>query len=303
MLKPWFMHHSFFKMLRKSNSYALRSVKLHVTAANPQKETLEITEDDTGKKRHLTYTKTIGPSQPGIIYIPGFMSGKDGNKPIAIDSFCQKNKLSFVRYDPSGLGDSDHEIDLKNARLSHWIEDARHMLLQATEGPQLVIGSSMGAWIACYLAMRHPEKFSQLLLLAPALNFARPYIQKMHEKLPASIIERLKKGESIEYFDPRNPDWGEMPISLSLFEDMLQYEVPLEKGMLPINCPVRIIHGVKDADVPYKNSLKLLDGLASSDVQLTYIKHGDHRISDQNSLEVICDAITKMIHGDIQAKL
>ncbi|XP_042207085.1 palmitoyl-protein thioesterase ABHD10, mitochondrial-like isoform X2 [Homarus americanus] len=229
---------------------------------------------------------------PGIIFIPGFMSHKNSEKPTAIHDFCKKNGFPFVRYDPTALGESDGPIELKDARFSHWLQDAEEALLQLTEGPQLVIGSSMGGWLASCLAKKYPEKFQSLLLLAPSINFANHYVERIRRKAPPQLLEMLEKGECYEYQDPK---YGPYPVSLRVFQDMVPYELSLEEaGSYPISCPVRIIHGTEDTYSPYENSLKLLTGFQTSDIFLLYVKGTDHHLDDPQSLEIIFETILKL---------
>ncbi|XP_076048079.1 palmitoyl-protein thioesterase ABHD10, mitochondrial-like isoform X2 [Oratosquilla oratoria] len=270
--------------------HSTQVMELHVPTPEPQSQSTSIVGKLSGIQRMVSYKKLDGLRNPGIIYISGFMSGMAGKKPTALHSFCHKYGFPYIRYDATGLGESANEVQLAEGRFTHWLEDAEHMLLNHTEGPQLVIGSSMGAWISSILVQKHPEKFHSLLLIAPAVNFASRYMKTMSEKLPPTVLEKLNRGEVFNYF---NPDYGSMPLSLSLFHDMQKHQVDLEKGIV-VNCPVKIIHGMKDKDSPYMNSLDLVKAYETEDVELLYIKNGEHWLSEPNDLEVIYDTILRM---------
>ncbi|XP_068244603.1 palmitoyl-protein thioesterase ABHD10, mitochondrial-like isoform X1 [Palaemon carinicauda] len=255
-------------------------------------EFLNVTDRITGEKRSLAYKKILGKRSPGIIFIPGFMGTKYDIKPTALAKFCLQQGFSFVRYDATALGESKGTIELKDARFSHWLQDAEEVLLYLTEGPQLVIGSSMGAWIAACLARKHPKKFGKLLLMAPSINFSNYYLERMRSRAPSVLVEILDKGGHYEYNDPK---YGAYPLSFRVFEEMMPYELDLDQeGGYPIKCPVRIIHGTQDTYSPFENSLKLLKGFQSNDIQLLYLKGVDHHLDSPSNLEIVFDTILKM---------
>lgn len=268
--------------------------------AQSETEFFKVTDNQDGTERRIAYKKSSGQNSPGILFIAGFMSCKDANKPTALHSFCQKQGIPFVRFDATALGETEGPIELKDARFSHWLQDAEEVLVHLTEGPQLVIGSSMGGWIASCLAKRYPEKICGLLLLAPSINFSQYYVQRLRKNAPPELLEVLEKGESFEYNDPK---YGPYPLSLRVFQEMVPYELPLEEdGGYPVQCPVRIIHGTEDTYSPYMNSLKLLTGFETKDVQLTYIKGTGHHLDDPDSLEMIYKTILNMM-SILQSKL
>ncbi|KAK4291952.1 hypothetical protein Pmani_035249 [Petrolisthes manimaculis] len=243
-------------------------------------------------ERRLAYVKDEGTRSPGVLFIPGFMGHKDADKPKALHNFCKKIGLSFLRYDPTALGESEGLTERKDARFAHWLQDAEEVLLQLTDGPQLVIGSSMGGWIASLLAKKNPDKFHSLLLLAPSVNFSEFYIQKIRSKAPAPLLELLEKGGNYEYVDPK---YGPYPLSLRVFEEMVPYELPLEsEDGFTVSCPVRIIHGTQDNYSPYETSLKLMKAFNTSDLQLVYVKGADHHLDTSPGLDVVFDTISKM---------
>ncbi|KAK7068140.1 hypothetical protein SK128_008427 [Halocaridina rubra] len=256
---------------------------------------LNVTDNKTGDQRSLAYRKLPGTRAPGIIFISGFMATKDDVKPVALEEFASKHRFPFIRYDATGLGESQGPIELKDARLSHWLQDAEEILMNLTDGPQLVIGSSMGGWIASILAKKYPEKFASLLLLAPSINFSAHYINRLKSRARPSRLEILEKGGSFDFNDPK---FGTYPLSLVVFEEMIPYEIPLEEeSSYPVKCPVRLIHGTKDPYSPYEISLKLLKAFATSDVQLLYLKDVDHYLDTDKTLEIIWDVILKMANG------
>lgn len=266
------------------------SKSFSVAATEPETLFHEIEDKKSGKVRRIAYKKINGPCPQGLIYIPGFMSNKSGIKATTLQSFCLKYGFSYVRYDPSGLGESEG-VPITETRLSLWLEDATEMLLKMSHGPQVVIASSMGCWISCLLAKKYPEKFKSIIMLAPGINSGEKLEKKLHSQL---LPEDLKKYEDGETLNLCNPEYGDFPVCKMMFEDMKQFNLTLAPEGVTVTCPVRIIHGLQDKDVPYKESLELLHALKTDDAQLIYLKHADHRLKDDASLEVICDTVLKL---------
>lgn len=261
------------------------------TSFTERTQFLKIYDRKSGEERRLAYVKVSGTRSPGITYIPGFMGKKNVGKVAALHTFCVKHGFPYIRYDATGLGESEGPIKLEDARFYHWLQDAEEILFKLTEGPQLVIASSMGAWITLILAKKHPAKFSGLLLIAPSINFADRYTQMIRKHATTLILEKLEKGESYEYQDAKR---GPFPVSLAVFQEMIPYELSLEPGRFPVSCPVRIIHGTKDRYSPSETSLKLLAGLETTDVTIVYIKGADHCLCEPKYLEIIYDAVLKL---------
>ncbi|KAG7171772.1 Mycophenolic acid acyl-glucuronide esterase-like [Homarus americanus] len=195
-----------------------------------------------------------------------------------------------MKYDPSGLGDSEG-VELTEARMSSWVEDAREIIIKVSDGPQIIVASSMGCWISSIIAKEHPEKFAGLLMLAPAFNFGEKYEKVLLSQLTPKLLKKYEDGGVVNLYAP---DYGEFPLSLAQFEDMKQFNITKATDSMPVTCPVRIIHGIKDKDVPYMESLQLLPALQTPNVTLTYLKHAGHRLSDVTSLDVILDTVLKL---------
>ncbi|KAK7076410.1 Mycophenolic acid acyl-glucuronide esterase, mitochondrial [Halocaridina rubra] len=274
----------------KCNPVMAASNKFHASAADPPTEFLEVKDEQTGSIRKIAYMKSPGPRSPGIIYIPGFMSHKSGIKSATLSQFCLKYGFPYVRYDPSGLGESEG-VHVTETLFSMWVQDAKEILLRATDGPQLVVGSSMGGWISCLLAEKHPEKIEKILFIAPGINFHVRYDKVLRSQLDAKSLQKYEEGGVVSLY---NPDYGSFPLRRAQFDDMAKLALSLEPGAVNVNCPIRILHGVQDKDVPFKESLELLKALKSTDVRLIYLKDGDHRLASEEKLEVMFDTILDM---------
>ncbi|KAG0729421.1 Mycophenolic acid acyl-glucuronide esterase, mitochondrial [Chionoecetes opilio] len=274
----------------------------HVSTSEPETLFHEVKDGASGKVRRLAYHRVSGPRRHGLIYIPGFMAHKGGGKPLALHPFSQKYGFPYVRYDPSGLGESEG-VKKTETRFSLWLEDAQEMLLNATDGPQIVV-------ITCHLVQRHPEKFAGILMLAPGINFHSRYEKVLRSQLTPELLQKFEAGMYYRLLRRRvnevrrpmircgavslyAPDYGEFPITKGHFEDMKKFALSREPDQIPVPVPVRIIHGVKDKDVPHTESLPLLHSL-EGDVHLTFLKHAGHTLLDPASLEVIYDAILKL---------
>ncbi|XP_068208762.1 palmitoyl-protein thioesterase ABHD10, mitochondrial-like [Palaemon carinicauda] len=262
----------------------------HVSAADPPTQFLEIKDENTGMTRRIAYLKSPGPRTPGIIYFPGFMSNKSGTKAVSLYKFCQKHGFPYVRYDPSGLGESEG-VEVTQVTFHHWVQDATEILQRVTEGPQLVVGSSMGGWISTIVAQKHPEKFKTILMIAPAINFHTRYEKVLRSQLDEKSLKKFEEGGVVPLY---NPDYGSFPLRKAQFDDMKKHALPLEADSLDVKCPVRIVHGVQDKDVPFMESLALMKALKSTDVHLQYLKDGDHRLASEEKMELICDNILEM---------
>ncbi|XP_050740348.1 palmitoyl-protein thioesterase ABHD10, mitochondrial-like [Eriocheir sinensis] len=261
----------------------------HMSASEPEMQFHEIKDRESGKTRRLAYQKLSGHRTHGLIFIPGFMSHKGGRKASGLLSFCQKHGFPYLRYDPSGLGESQG-VSMTDTRFSLWLEDANEMLLKVADSPQIVVCSSMGCWLTSHLLQMHPEKVAGILMLAPGVNFHVRYEKALQSKLPPELLKKYEEGGVVPLFT----DHGEFPLSKAFFGDMEKFTLNMEPNKLPVSVPVRIIHGMKDKDVDYTESLPLLNTLGTEDVQLTYLKHAGHRLSDEQSLEVIYDAILRL---------
>lgn len=261
----------------------------HVSATEPETLFHEIKDQKSGKVHRIAYCKLTGPRTHGLLYVPGFMAHKGGGKPAALHSFSQKYGFSYLRYDPSSLGESQG-MEKTECTFPVWLNDAKEML-NMTEGRQIVICSSMGCWITIHLVRMFPEKFAGIIMLAPAINFHTHYEKMMRSQLPPKVVQKYEQGGVVNMYVE---GYGEFPLFKKHFDDMKKFELTQEPNQHPIPVPVRIIHGVKDKDVPHTQSLPLLHSLKTDDVHLTFLKHASHTLTDDVSLEVIYDAILKL---------
>jgi len=241
-----------------------------------------------GKERREIATLARPGDSPGIFWLGGFRSDMEGTKALALDAFAGGRGLAMTRFDYSGHGISGGRIE--DGTISRWLAETQ-TVFGRTEGPQIVVGSSMGGWLALLLTEAHrasagPDKsrIAGLVLIAPAVDMTRDL---MWAEMDAKSREQLVT--TGRWLKPS--DYSDEPylITKSLIEDgdlHLFGERLIETG-----CPVHIIQGLADADVPWHHATALVSRFASDDVVLTLIKDGDHRLSRPEDIERIIAAI------------
>lgn len=228
---------------------------------------------DRGPHR-IAYRRLFGRT-PGVMFCGGFMSDMTGSKATALATHCAAQRRAFVRFDYAGHGASGGHFE--DGTISQWRDDALTALDALTEGPQVVVGSSMGGWIALLLALARPQRVRGLVLLAPAPDFTQTILD--HELSPTER-ERLQRDGRIE----RPSEYSEQPyvITRRLIEDGQRHR--LLDAPIALSCPVRIVHGMRDSDVAWQQSITLIERLQGEDSHLTLLKNGDHRLSGDADL-------------------
>jgi pimeloyl-ACP methyl ester carboxylesterase len=232
----------------------------------------------------LAYYKTktgkassqMAAGEPGVIFLGGFMSDMSGTKAMALDAWGRQHGRAFVRFDYRGHGVSSGRFD--EATIGDWAGDAIAVLDALTEGPQILVGSSMGGWIMLLAALARPERVAGLVGIAAAPDFTENLIWAR-----ATPDQRLAL-ETAGYIDsPSVYSATPYRITMRLIEEGRDHLL-LGKP-LPIHCPVRLIHGMEDVDVPWQTSLRLAETLDSRDVEVTLVKNAAHRLSEPQDLE------------------
>jgi pimeloyl-ACP methyl ester carboxylesterase len=205
----------------------------------------------------------------------------EGTKAVALDAFVAERGLPMLRFDYSGTGTSEGAFE--DGTLQRWTDEATLALDRLTQGPVVLIGSSMGGWIALHLAMRRPARVAALVGIAAAPDFTE-------WGFPDHLKVRLAAGETLRR---EFPD-GEAQVTTSGFWASGQAMRLLDSG-IPIDCPVRLIHGDSDEDVPLEIAFRLKDRLHSADVQVTVIKGGGHRLSAPHEIDAISRAVAAIL--------
>jgi len=232
----------------------------------------------------IAYMDRAG-KRPGIVWLGGFKSQMSGTKAAALDAWAERTGHSFVRFDYLGHGCSSGNF--RDGTISRWLDDALAVLDGLTEGPQILVGSSMGGWLSLLLARARPSRVAGLLLIAPATDFTEALIWA---RLPhAARAQMMEAGEALR---PSAYDPEPYPITRSLIEDGRKHL--LLGGPLAFGCPVRIVQGMVDPDVPWEHALRLVQGM-DGDVRLTLIKNGDHRLSTPDDIQMIEQTLEGLI--------
>lgn len=233
----------------------------------------------------LAYCKREGKN-PGVIFMGGFRSDMTGSKATRLQEICEKSGHAFMRFDYHGHGQSDG--DFADGSIGRWAGNAIDALDALTEGKQILIGSSMGGWIMLLAALARPERVAGIIGIASAPDFTEDLIRPaMNGQQACELQENGQFLAPSEYGDP-------YPITRHLLDEAREHLL-LRGGCIPLTCPVRLLHGMKDADVPWMLSTKLAGKLASDDVQVTYLKDADHRMSDDASLNLLEKTLGEML--------
>lgn len=224
--------------------------------------------------------------RPGILFCGGFRSDMQGTKALALEGWCRTQGLAYTRFDYLGHGQSSGQFE--QGSIGRWAEDAGEVLQKLTQGPQIVVGSSMGGWVMLLLALRHPARIAGLVGIAAAPDFTQALI---YEKLPAEQQELLDKGGEIAL--PACGDEAPYRITAQLIIESRKHLL-LNKPTLPIHCPVHLLHGMQDDDVPWETSLTVAQKLKTGNVVLELVKNAGHRMSDASELARIERAILQL---------
>ncbi|MCP4330375.1 MAG: alpha/beta hydrolase [Alphaproteobacteria bacterium] len=225
-------------------------------------------------------------SGPGVVFLPGFRSDMAGTKAAVLDAYCRARGQAYLRFDYSGHGESSGK--LTDGTIGVWAADAVETLDALTEGPQVLVGSSMGGWTMLLAALARPERIAGLVGIAPAPDFTEDLIWSVADDAMKAALET----EGV-WHEPSQYDDEPTPITRALVEDGRNHL--LLRAPIPLSCPVRLIHGMKDPDVPWQTSLRIADRLASTDVEITLIKDGDHRLSEAADLARLTDTLGRLL--------
>ena len=231
--------------------------------------------------RRIAYRYREGRS-PAILFLPGYASDMDGTKAVALDAFAEARGMAMLRFDYSGTGSSEGSFE--EGTLAGWLGEALHMLDTLIDGPAVLVGSSMGGWIALLMAKERPQRTAAVVGIAAAPDFT-DWGYSPEEK------EILHADGRLEQPNPYGP---EPQITSSAFWESGQ-ALRLLDGPIPVDCPVRLVHGDADSDVPLEIALRTMEQLRSADVQLTIIKGGGHRLSKDHEIEAILRTVNALL--------
>lgn len=238
----------------------------------------------TSQGRHIAYERIAGQG-PGIVFLGGFKSDMEGTKALFLRDWAQRQGRAFLRFDYSGHGQSSGVFE--DGAIGDWFADAAAVLAGLTEGPQVLVGSSMGGWITLLLARNMAQRIAGLVTIAAAPDFTQQGFWAGFDADQRAIL--LRDGRIAlpsEYSD------DPYVITHRLIEDGRDHLVLNQP--LPLPFPVRFLQGTADADVPMQWALDLLDHATGDDIRLTLVKGADHRFSTPECLSLIGSAIAEV---------
>ncbi len=246
----------------------------------------EFLERSDGAK--LAYNKVAGAA-PGVVFLHGLMSDRDGTKALALADYCARAGRACIRFDMYGHGASSGRFE--DGNISRWAEDAVAVIDHLTEGPQILVGSSMGGWVMMRAALARPDRVAGLIGIAPGPDFTEDLMWPGFSAAERDALQTKGVVNVQSDYDERP-----YPISRQLIEDGRENLVL--RGPLPISCPVRLIHGQKDTAVPWETSMRLAEKISGHDVNVLLVKNGDHRLSEAADIERLCmvlDELTRRV--------
>jgi pimeloyl-ACP methyl ester carboxylesterase len=231
--------------------------------------------------RRIAYRLREGTG-PTLVFLPGYASDMEGAKALALDAFAESRGLAMLRFDYSGTGSSAGQFE--DGTLALWLEEALAAVDQLTRGPLVLVGSSMGGWIALHMALLRPDRVRALVGIAAAPNFTE-------WGFTAEQKAELQRDGRIEEPNPYGP---EPSVFTHAFWESGQ-QLRLLESEIAIDCPVRLLHGEVDAEVPLEIAFRLMRALRSSDVQLNVLKGGGHRLSEPHEIGAILHSVEALL--------
>ena len=235
--------------------------------------------DVNGKS--IAYRLREGGS-PALMFLPGYKSDMEGAKALALDAFAAERGLAMLRFDYSGTGASEGEF--ADGTLSAWLGEALHLLDSLVEGPAILIGSSMGGWIALLAARERPRRVAALVGIAAAPDFtAWGYSD--------AAKAELRRSGRFERPNPYAPDPDVTHLGFWESGEKLR----LLDSPIAVDCPVRLVHGDCDEEVPIAIAMRTLERLRSADVQLLIVKGGGHRLSQPHEIEAVLGTVAGLL--------
>jgi pimeloyl-ACP methyl ester carboxylesterase len=215
--------------------------------------------------RSIAYRLRSGAG-PALLFFPGYASDMEGAKALALDAFAGRRGLAMLRFDYSGTGSSSGRFE--DGTLEVWLEESLAVVDRLTSGKLILVGSSMGGWLAMHVATLRPERVQALIGIASAADFTDWGF--------TSAADAVSRGISAAFWHSGQ-------------------QLRLLTGEIAVDCPVRLIHGERDEQVPLDIASRTMRALRSADVQLNVIKGGGHRLSEPHEIEAILRTVAALL--------
>jgi len=240
---------------------------------------------DIGGGERLAYRRRDGTGT-GVTFLCGHGSDMDGTKALVVEAWAQKAGRPSLRFDYRGHGLSSGAF--LDGNISSWTSDCLAALDALTEGPQILVGSSLGGWLMLNVALARPDRVAGLIGIAAAPDFTEDllwakFTDEQHRKIEADGVIALPNPYADE---PVKYPWH----LITDGRDNLRL-----RGGLDINCPVHLLHGMKDHEVPWQTATATADALAGDEVEVTLVKDAGHRFSEPDQLDLLCGALDRMV--------
>ena len=237
-------------------------------------------------KNRIAYRKTDGQG-PGVIWCGGLKSDMEGTKAQALQNWAEVRGRAFIRFDYFGHGLSTGRF--RDGTISRWAQDTIQIIDELTQGPQILVGSSMGGWTSLLAARARPNRVKALVLIAPAPDFTEKLMWAgFDEKVRRTIMQEGIYYEPSDYDEPYE-------ISRELIIDGRANQ--LLDAPIEFSGPVRILQGLQDKSVPWRHARRLMDVLTGEDVEITLVKTGDHSLSTPRDIERLINTIEEICTG------
>ncbi len=235
----------------------------------------------------LAWIKVEGAG-PTVVFLPGFRSDMTGDKATSLAAFSAARGRAMLRFDYSGHGASSG--DFLNGTIGVWTADAVAAIDALTTGPLILVGSSMGGWVALLVALERPERMAGLIGIAAAPDFTQ---RLMWESMTPNERATLQR-DGVLYVPSQ---YGEpTPVTMKLIEDGAKHHVLT--GRIPVKCPVRLLHGQADPDVPWELALRVAEQVETPNVRVILVKDGDHRLSRPSDLALLRTTLAGLLGED-----
>ncbi|MDE2029789.1 MAG: alpha/beta hydrolase [Alphaproteobacteria bacterium] len=230
--------------------------------------------------RRLAYQRQVG--RAGLVFLGGYASDMDGTKATCLAERCAEAGIACLRFDYRGCGQSSGNFT--DGTIGAWRDDSLAVFDALTEGPQIVVGSSMGGWLGLLLAQARPERVKAFVGVAAAPDFTEDLVW---DKLTDAQRETLKRDGEIR------EEGGHAPMTLKLIEEARRHLILRTPFALP--CPARLLQGMKDTEVPWDYALRIAQHIAQDDARVTLVKNGDHRLSAPEDLALLWGAVSEFL--------
>jgi pimeloyl-ACP methyl ester carboxylesterase len=242
-----------------------------------------LTRDDGAT---IAYRRRDGKT-PGVVFLCGFNSDMTGTKAQALDAYCAAHDRAFLRFDYFAHGASSG--DFVDATIGRFLADTLSAIDKLAEGRVVLVGSSIGGWLMILAALARPERVAGLVGLAAAPDATEDL---MWQRFPFDVREAIIERGSVRI--PSSYSEQGYLITRQLIDEGRAHLVM--RAPIALQCPVRLLHGMEDPDVPWQTSLELADRIVGRDTHVTLIKDGDHRLSRASDLDVLLRTLTPLLH-------